>query len=180
MIALWAPTYRHTCMRIIRILMCLVVVWYWYCFIIMMTSSSGNIFRPRYWSFVREIHRSPVNSPRKSQRRGALVFSLICAWTNGWVNNQDGSDSRYHHAHYDVTVMWASTLDKPFTHFRLFLTPQVLWTPFICSSNYLYPIISMYPRIYTVQFYPISFRVISLTLGQSYRANEVNWTDMSK
>ena len=34
---------------------------------------------PHYWSFVREIHRSPVNSPRKGQWRGALMFSLICA-----------------------------------------------------------------------------------------------------
>ena len=39
---------------------------------------------PRYWPFVRGIHRSPVNSPRKGKWRGALVFSLICAWTNGW------------------------------------------------------------------------------------------------
>ena len=31
----------------------------------------------RYWSFVRGIHRSPVNSPNKGQWRGALVFSLI-------------------------------------------------------------------------------------------------------
>ena len=35
---------------------------------------------PRYWPFVRGIHRSPVNSPHKGQWRGALVFSLICAW----------------------------------------------------------------------------------------------------
>ena len=34
---------------------------------------------PRYWFFVRGIHRSPVNSPHKGQWRGALVFSLICA-----------------------------------------------------------------------------------------------------
>ena len=34
---------------------------------------------PRYWPFVRGIHRSPVNSPHKSQWRGALMFSLICA-----------------------------------------------------------------------------------------------------
>ena len=33
---------------------------------------------PRYWPFVRGIHRSPVNSPHKSQWRGALMFSLIC------------------------------------------------------------------------------------------------------
>ena len=41
---------------------------------------------PRYWSFVRGIHRSPVNSPHKDQWRGVLMFSLICAWTNGLVN----------------------------------------------------------------------------------------------
>ena len=34
---------------------------------------------PRYWSFARGIHRSPVNSPHKGQWRGALRFSLICA-----------------------------------------------------------------------------------------------------
>ena len=39
---------------------------------------------PHYWSFARGIHRSPVNYPHNGQWRGALVFSLICAWTNGW------------------------------------------------------------------------------------------------
>ena len=34
---------------------------------------------PRYWSFVRGINRSPVNSPHKGHWRGALMFSLICA-----------------------------------------------------------------------------------------------------
>ena len=29
---------------------------------------------PRYWSFVRGIHRSPVNSPHKGQWRGAFFF----------------------------------------------------------------------------------------------------------
>ena len=33
---------------------------------------------PRYWPFVRGIHRSPVNSLNKGQWRGALMFSLIC------------------------------------------------------------------------------------------------------
>ena len=33
---------------------------------------------PRYWPFVRGIHRSPGNSPHKGQWRGALMFSLIC------------------------------------------------------------------------------------------------------
>ena len=42
---------------------------------------------PRYWLFVLGIHRSPVNSSHKGQWRGALMFSLICAWINCWVNN---------------------------------------------------------------------------------------------
>ena len=60
---------------------------------------------PRYWPFVRGIHWSPVNSPHKGQWRGALMFSLICAWINGWVNNREAGDLRRHLAHYDVTVM---------------------------------------------------------------------------
>ena len=59
---------------------------------------------PRYWPFVRGIHRSPVDSPHKGQRRRALVFSLILAWTNGWTNNRDAGDLRCHRAHYDVIV----------------------------------------------------------------------------
>ena len=60
---------------------------------------------PRNWPFVRGIHRSPVNSPHKGQWHGALMFSLICAWTNGWVNNGEAGDLINHRAHYDVTVM---------------------------------------------------------------------------
>ena len=48
---------------------------------------------------VRGIHRPQVNSPHKGQWRGALMFSLICAWTNVWVNNHS------HSAQYDVIVM---------------------------------------------------------------------------
>ena len=59
----------------------------------------------RYWPFVRWIHRSSVNSPYKGQWRGALMFSLICARINGWVNNGEAGDLRRHRAHYDVIVM---------------------------------------------------------------------------
>ena len=58
----------------------------------------------RYWPFVRGIHRSPVNSPHKGQWRGALMFSLICAWINGWVNDREAGDLRRHHTHHDVTI----------------------------------------------------------------------------
>ena len=59
----------------------------------------------RYWSFVRGIHRSPLNSPRKGQWRGALMFSLIGSWINDWVNNREAGDLRRHRVHYDFTVM---------------------------------------------------------------------------
>ena len=60
---------------------------------------------PRYWPFVRGIHRSPVNSPHKGQWRGALMFSLICVWINSWVINGKAGDLRRYRVHYDVTVM---------------------------------------------------------------------------
>ena len=60
---------------------------------------------PRYWSFVRGIHRSPVNSFHKGQWRGALMYSLICAGTNGSVNNRHAGHSRHYGALHDVAVM---------------------------------------------------------------------------
>ena len=60
---------------------------------------------PRYWPFVLGTHRSPANSTYKGQWRGALMFSLTCAWTNGWVNNRGAGDLIRHRAHYDVTLM---------------------------------------------------------------------------
>ena len=59
---------------------------------------------PRYWPCVREIHRSPANSPHKGQWRGALIFSLIYEWTNVWVNNWNTGDLRRNRAHCYVTV----------------------------------------------------------------------------
>ena len=60
---------------------------------------------PRYWPFVRGIHRSPMNSPHKGQWRRALMFSLICVWINRRVNNHEAGDLRRYRAHYDVIVM---------------------------------------------------------------------------
>ena len=70
---------------------------------------------PRYWPFVRGIHRWPVNSPHKGQWCGASVFSLICAWINGWVNNRElvietPSHSLWRHcnemSHYPASIHW--------------------------------------------------------------------------
>ena len=60
---------------------------------------------PLYWPFVRGVHRSPVNSPHKGQWRGSFMFSLICAWTNGWVINRNSTYWERHRTQLDVTVM---------------------------------------------------------------------------
>ena len=71
---------------------------------------------PRYWPFVRGIHRWPVvrgihrwpmDSPHEGQWRGALMLSFNCAWTNGWAKNRDTGDLRRLCALYDATAMSA-------------------------------------------------------------------------
>ena len=42
--------------------------------------------------------------------RGTLMFSLICAWINDWVNNRKAGDLRPYCAHYDVIVMLANEI----------------------------------------------------------------------
>ena len=46
----------------------------------------------------------------EGQWRGALIFSLISACINGWVNNRKAGDLRRHLTHYDVTVMGVWTV----------------------------------------------------------------------
>ena len=60
---------------------------------------------PRYWPFVRGILLSPVDFPHEGWWCGALMFSLICAWTSGWENSRDAGDLRPHRAHFVFTVM---------------------------------------------------------------------------
>ena len=69
-----------------------------------MTSSNGNNFRVT-GPLCGKNHRSPVNSTHKGQWRGASMFSLICAWINGWVNHREAGDLRSHGDLYDITVM---------------------------------------------------------------------------
>ena len=60
---------------------------------------------PRYWPFVWGIHRSSVFSLTKASDAELWCSSLICAWTNVWVNNWVASDLGRHRAHYDVIVI---------------------------------------------------------------------------
>ena len=88
---------------------------------------------PRYWPFVLEIHRSPVNSLQKGQWCGALMFSSICAWVNGWVNNREAGDLARHWAHHDVTVMVTrhASLDFTIKH----VNKEVFLEYFCCHFN---------------------------------------------
>ena len=87
----------------------------------------------RHWPFVRGIHRSPVNSPRKGQWHRALMFSMICVWINGCVNNHEAGDLRRHRTHYDVTVMYmASSVDiDPNMKMLDWCLIELIWGP--CS-----------------------------------------------
>ena len=70
----------------------------WY----VLASSNGKFF-PRYWSFVRVIHRwIPF-----TKASDAELWCFFCSvpWINGWVNNCEADDLRPHRAHYDVIVM---------------------------------------------------------------------------
>ena len=73
-----------------------------YCLAYCMSQCHDDVIKwkhfPRHWPFVRGIH--------KGQWRGALMFSLICAWINDWVNKREAGDLRRHRVHHDVTVMY--------------------------------------------------------------------------
>ena len=75
----------------------------------MMTSSKGNFLRvtgPFCGQFTG--HRwIPLT---KASDAELLMFSLIWAWTNGWVNNRDAGYLRRHRTLYDVTAMKTSNV----------------------------------------------------------------------
>ena len=105
---------------------------------------------PRYWPCVWGIHRSPVNSPHKGQWRGALMFSLICARINGWVNNGEAGDLRHNRPHYDVIVMATIIL---LVHVPIIYIPILF--RYICELEIFL-------------FYGISREAISLLLFRSF------------
>ena len=85
---------------------------------------------PRYWPFVRGIHRPPVNSQHKGQRRGALMFYLISVLINGWENNREAGALRRYRAHNDVTVMYLRIILVGPYHRHT--TPQNIIWPVYC------------------------------------------------
>ena len=92
---------------------------------------------PCNWPSVKGIHWSPVDSPHKGQWCRALMFSLICTWTNKWFIKQ----SRHHwfekpsHSLWclcdgqKMQVFYASL--KKFSQTRINFLPIPLQTPLI-------------------------------------------------
>ena len=89
---------------------------------------------PHYWPIVQGIHQSPVNYPQKGHWGGALMFSLICAWINAWVNNCEAGDLRLHRTHYDVIAMcWAV-----YSGYQQ-IKKRCLTLPILCAGTGWYP-----------------------------------------
>ena len=110
------------------------------------------IYFPRHWPFVRGIRRSPADSPHKGHRRGALIFSLICAWTNAWTNNgrrrfETTSRSLGRHSN-DFFFNENFHLNKkliqgPFRE-RFSIGVQIRWNCFYCNFIAIYQIVTKF------------------------------------
>ena len=78
----------------------------------MMTSSNGSIFRVTGHLCGELTGLRWIPRTMASDADGAFMFSLICVWINGWVNNRQAGDLGRYWAHYDVTVMsWLWVFD---------------------------------------------------------------------
>ena len=64
-------------------------------------------------------------SNHKSQWRGALMFSLVFAWTNGWGSTRDAGDLRHHRA--QCNYFSASYILKE-SHDKFFLIPMMIFS----------------------------------------------------
>ena len=136
---------------------------------------------PHYWPSVWGIHRSPANSSHKGQLRGALMLSLICARTSGWVNNREAGDLRRHGTHYDIIVMglwhWCELFEfapgRQESHKHsvagfIFRKSEVLFERFGRSANRSFFVITGFilPWWYCWTFCPRQGHKLQLTLHQ--------------
>ena len=103
----------------------------------------------------------PVNSPHKGQWHGALMFSLICVWVNGWVTNGEAGDVRRYRAHYDVIVMYRTILIQTSIIQIIPIYPSdahwipVFTEPNTVSSRYIAVIFSSYNSRKTPHKWPV-------------------------
>ena len=101
----------------------------------MMTSSKGNIFRVTGHLCGEITGHRWIPRIYKGQWRGALMFYLIYAWKNGWVNNREAGDLRRQRAHYDVNVMKNQQWTGFTTNHRSSL-PNIQTFKFCCNHEH--------------------------------------------
>ena len=124
---------------------------------------------PRYWPYVWGILRSPVNSPHKGQWRGALMISLICAWTNSWANNQDDGDfnmlgvgSANGGRHYVAPIGWSHTQNDPC---QPYITVLSLCENFIIV---LHTIVDIFNDLYCISICKLNRLIVYLSETPRY------------
>ena len=127
----------------------------------MKTPSNGNI--SALLALCAGNSSVPVNSPHKGQWRGALMFSLICAWINDWINNRETGDLRRHRGHYDVNVM----------EFKLYAYHIHYMLPKFVVSEWCF--IPRYDQFFT-RLYVVRWIIFSFTTGKS---PEPKWISLS-
>ena len=104
-----------------------------------------------------------VNSPHKGQWHRALMFSLICVWTNGWANHRDAGDLRRHRVHYDVNLMFLLLSAPPFVKIHIML----IITCLIYLLNFCFPLLWFIWYDIIIWFLKLSknFRIIFLEIN---------------
>ena len=96
------------------------------------------------------------------------MFSFICGWRIGWVNNREADDLRCHRALYDVIamIMWLSLVKVDATHRenQKMCFQTVLYT---CNFQIKYPedIHCMYIGLCSLQYHRIPLEVQNGTLS---------------
>ena len=101
------------------------------------------------------------------------MFSLICAWMNGWVNNREAGDLRRHCAHYDVTVMIISYCPS-----RSIINGKIFWPPHPYSQPGLHLTSKKKPRkkpFVAEAVLPFSIFTQILTLGELVNGLFLQW-----
>ena len=110
---------------------------------------------PRYWPFVRGIHRSPVNSPHKGQWRGALMFSfdlhlnkrLSKQWWGWWFETPSRSLWRHCNGFSAIFVLMCCPLSwtRFWFHIRFVETHLWIWqVQFIDAWHQIWKLCEIY------------------------------------
>ena len=139
---------------------------------IMMASLNASIFR------VTGHLCGEFTGPRWNPRTKAsdaelwctLMFPLICAWMNCWVNNRQPDDLRRHRAHYDVTVMVEDAgYSTPITRQGHWLWFALVWCVLIFSRCMGWASMQLLNEIYLFSYNSLGPKEsYQLSLGWQY------------